>query len=200
MARDPEATRQRILDAAFDEFAAHGLAGARVDRIVNAAGVNKRMLYHYFGNKEALFLEVLRGALDEMGRVPARGADTYAEALAYWTRALAEDSFWFRLLQWQALETEPDSAGDEAVRREAWKPTIDRLRARQQSGEIDPDFDTEQLMLTGLGLVFFPAAFPQLTRIITGTDPSSPEFVERRVRFLDMLALALRPRGPEDDE
>ena len=57
--RDAEASRARILDAATAEFAAFGLAGARVDRIADVAGANKRMLYYYFGNKEALFLAVL---------------------------------------------------------------------------------------------------------------------------------------------
>ena len=60
--RDPDATRQAILRAATTEFAQHGLAGARVDRIAERAGVNKRMLYYYFGQKEGLFLAVLEGA------------------------------------------------------------------------------------------------------------------------------------------
>lgn len=53
--RDPEATRARILAAAKAEFAKKGLAGARIDNIALRAKANKRMLYHYFGNKEALF-------------------------------------------------------------------------------------------------------------------------------------------------
>lgn len=61
-ARDPERTRARILEAAKAEFAAHGLGGARVDRIAAAADANKRMLYYYFGNKDELFLAVLEGA------------------------------------------------------------------------------------------------------------------------------------------
>ncbi len=60
--RDPERTRSRILEAAKAEFAAHGLGGARVDRIAASAGANKRMLYHYFGNKDDLFLAVLEAA------------------------------------------------------------------------------------------------------------------------------------------
>jgi AcrR family transcriptional regulator len=55
MARDAEATRQRLLDAAADEFAARGIAGARVDRIAHAARSNKAQIYHYFGSKDALF-------------------------------------------------------------------------------------------------------------------------------------------------
>jgi AcrR family transcriptional regulator len=53
--RDPEATKARILAAAEREFAKLGLGGARVDRIAAQAKSNKRMLYHYFGNKDDLF-------------------------------------------------------------------------------------------------------------------------------------------------
>lgn len=57
--RDPGQSRARILQAARTEFAQHGLGGARVDRIASLAGINKRMLYHYFGNKDDLFCAVL---------------------------------------------------------------------------------------------------------------------------------------------
>jgi AcrR family transcriptional regulator len=55
MIRDAEATRQRLLDAAAEEFAARGIAGARVDRIAHLARSNKAQIYHYFGSKEGLF-------------------------------------------------------------------------------------------------------------------------------------------------
>jgi AcrR family transcriptional regulator len=58
----PDAARCSILAAATAEFAAKGLAGARVNAIALRAGVNKRMLYHYFGNKEAVWLAVLERA------------------------------------------------------------------------------------------------------------------------------------------
>jgi AcrR family transcriptional regulator len=61
-ARDPDATRKRILAAARNEFARHGLGGARVDRIAEQADTNKRMLYHYFGNKEDLYQHTLEDA------------------------------------------------------------------------------------------------------------------------------------------
>ena len=61
--RDPIATRQRILDAATKEFARLGLGGARVDAIAARAKANKRMIYHYFGNKSRLFLAVLELSL-----------------------------------------------------------------------------------------------------------------------------------------
>lgn len=60
--RDPDATRARILAAAKVEFARKGLGGARVDDIAARAKANKRMLYHYFGNKEELFRITLEDA------------------------------------------------------------------------------------------------------------------------------------------
>lgn len=57
--RDAEASRARILDQARAEFVRHGLNGARVDRIAEAADVNKNLIYHYFTSKDQLYLEVL---------------------------------------------------------------------------------------------------------------------------------------------
>jgi AcrR family transcriptional regulator len=58
-ARDPDRTRAAILAAATREFASEGFGSARVDAIAARAQTNKRMLYHYFGNKEDLYLAVL---------------------------------------------------------------------------------------------------------------------------------------------
>jgi TetR/AcrR family transcriptional regulator len=53
--RNPEASRARILEAARNEFVSYGLSGARVDRIAHDSGVNKNLIYHYFGSKDALW-------------------------------------------------------------------------------------------------------------------------------------------------
>jgi TetR/AcrR family transcriptional regulator len=64
--RDPAATRKKLLTAARREFAASGLAGARVDEIAARAGVNKQLVYHYFGDKDALYLAVLEWVYEEI--------------------------------------------------------------------------------------------------------------------------------------
>src|SRR3954454_12756263 len=64
--RDPVATRKKLLTAARREFASSGLAGARVDEIAARAGVNKQLLYHYFGDKDALYLAVLEWVYEEI--------------------------------------------------------------------------------------------------------------------------------------
>lgn len=67
---DTEPSRRRILDAALEEFAEHGLAGGRVDRIAERASVNKAMIYYHFNSKENLYREtiadVYRRALSEI--------------------------------------------------------------------------------------------------------------------------------------
>src|SRR5438105_1548657 len=64
--RDPVATRKKLLTAARREFASSGLAGARVDEIAARAGVNKQLVYHYFGDKDALYLAVLEWVYEEI--------------------------------------------------------------------------------------------------------------------------------------
>lgn len=65
-ARDADRSQKDILGAALDEFAEHGLGGARMDRIAERAAVNKRLIYYYFENKESLFLAVLERAYENI--------------------------------------------------------------------------------------------------------------------------------------
>jgi AcrR family transcriptional regulator len=60
--RDPERTRQEILDVALRQFARTGYSGARVDEIAAETRTTKRMIYYYFNNKEDLYIAVLERA------------------------------------------------------------------------------------------------------------------------------------------
>ncbi len=64
--RDADRSREAILAAARDEFAQAGLGGARVEAIAERAGVDKKLIYYYFANKDALFLAVLEGAYQDI--------------------------------------------------------------------------------------------------------------------------------------
>jgi TetR/AcrR family transcriptional regulator len=64
--RDPTLSRQLILSAAQDEFAAFGLNGARVDRIAQRVGASKNLIYHYFGSKDRLYLNALEAIYRQM--------------------------------------------------------------------------------------------------------------------------------------
>jgi len=77
--RNSERTKEAILAAARAEFCEHGLGGARVDAIAERAGANKRLLYHYFGNKEDLYRAVL---LDAYAEIRAGERELNLEALS----------------------------------------------------------------------------------------------------------------------
>src|SRR5579859_5771452 len=102
--RDPGRTRERILSAALKEFAAKGFAGARVDAIARRASINKRMLYHYFGDKEELFKAILRRKISERQAWADALSGEPEETLPFWFEAACNDADWVRLFQWEALQ------------------------------------------------------------------------------------------------
>ena len=88
-ARDADRSQTGILDAALAEFAALGLCGARVDRIAERAGVNKRLIYYYFGSKEDLFLAVLERAYESIRNEERRIEMTQVEPIEAIRRLIA---------------------------------------------------------------------------------------------------------------
>jgi AcrR family transcriptional regulator len=191
--RDPERTRARILAAAVQEFAAKGFAGARVARIARRARVNKRMLYHYFGNKDDLFREILGQKLGERMTWATAAPDDPAEWLAYWLDVACRDPDWLRLMQWEALEMGNAPITREEDRQRAAHWAVDEMRRRQASGLLDPTLDPAQTLLSMLALTTFPVAFPQIARLLTGLDPTDPRFRTQRTDVLRAFARSLRP-------
>src|SRR5881392_1822529 len=134
ISRNPERSRERILAAAFQEFAAQGFAGARVDNIASRAGINKRMLYHYFGDKESLFREVLRRKMAERQAWGAATPDEPSESLPYWFDLARHDKDWVRLLEWEALHFLEGRLIDEKRRQTAARQAVRRIVRRQALG------------------------------------------------------------------
>ena len=64
--QDPEGVRSNILTVALEEFAEHGLSGARMDDIAAKTRTSKRMIYYYFGDKEGLYRKALEEAYREV--------------------------------------------------------------------------------------------------------------------------------------
>lgn len=111
MARDAEATKERILAAATTEFAAHGYAGGRVERIASQAQSNVRMIYAYYGGKSGLFDATVVEALRRMAEnVPPRPDD-----LPGWAGDVFDHHQRFpdvlRLSMWAQLER-PEAAAE----------------------------------------------------------------------------------------
>ena len=101
------ATYQRILDAATEEFAQHGIAGARIERIVAAARTNKAQLYAYFGDKERLFDAIFLASLERITNVVPIDADDLADwAVRLYDEYLRHPDL-IRLATWTRMERRP---------------------------------------------------------------------------------------------
>ena len=184
--RNPDRTRRAILEAATVEFCAAGLAGARIDAIAVAAGVNKRMLYHYFGNKDALFAAVLAERLGAPSDAPA--STSLGERLTAAQRRVAEHPEQTRLLMWEALAHVGQDVAAAAARTAAWRDPVAANTAAQRAGRLRGDVDAAQLELALAALVLFPFAFPQLTQLITGRSPEEGTFLAAHSAFLTSAA------------
>jgi AcrR family transcriptional regulator len=118
MAWDTERTRRLLLDAATREFADHGLAGGRVDRIAEVAGVNKQRIYKYFGSKSELFDAVVANEMVRvMELIPITGTGKSA-VLDYAGRMFdhhSDDRTLARLLFWESLSDRPPTRSPERI-------------------------------------------------------------------------------------
>lgn len=101
------ATRDRIVEVATREFAEHGIAGARIERIVAAARTNKAQLYAYFGSKEGLFDAIFAGSLERIVNVvPIDATDLADRAVRLYDEYLRRPDL-IRLATWARLERRP---------------------------------------------------------------------------------------------
>jgi AcrR family transcriptional regulator len=178
VARDGSSTRASILTAAQAEFSAHGLAGARVDRIAAAAGCSKERLYASFGDKEQLYRRVMRDMLEEMRLATIVRSD--ADIEDYVGKAYdfhREHPHLLRMLLWEALEGTGGALLDEQARRDCYQ-----LSAGALAPYVDGDDATaKQLLLMLVGLTAWPHAVPALASIVTGGD-SDTQTGQRRLR------------------
>jgi AcrR family transcriptional regulator len=149
MPPDSTASKARLLEAAFEEFAQHGLAGARVDRIAEAAQANKRLIYVYYGNKEQLFDAVLTqrvGALFDA--VPFTTADLPGFAGALFDHLLASPQL-LRLGTWRQLER-----ADSPTAEITWgRDKIEAIAQAQKHGIITTDLEPADLLTLLLGVI-----------------------------------------------
>jgi AcrR family transcriptional regulator len=194
--RDPDRTRRRILDAALKEFSARGFAGARVGGIARRAKANKRMLYHYFDDKEGLFRAVLRHKISERrSRVEAQVPQTgQVSSMPLWFQQNCQDIDWVRLLAWESLQTTKATVLDETERRRVSRQAVARIQQKQAAGRLRRDVAAAHLQLAKVSLAMFPLALPQITRLIVGCAPHAAKFQREYARFLETISVGFRPQ------
>ena len=194
-ARNLARTRRRILRAALAEFSARGMAGARTETIARRARVNKRMLFYCFGSKRGLYAEVLRRKIASKAAAIASTPEDLGAALKYWAEIGAGDRDWIRMHEWEALGPSAGPAVALADRRKLFRSVRARLRRAQSKGALERGINLEQLFLSVIALSAFPAAFPQIARLVTGMAPTDPRFRRARAKFLDWLGARMASSG-----
>jgi TetR/AcrR family transcriptional regulator len=187
--RDPERTRERLVEAAVIEFGEHGYAGARISAIARRAGVNQQLISYYFDGKEGLFR-----ALQERWRSisgEANSADRpLAEVVTEFLKLNVEFRSWARVLVWGGL------TGDTPDDNPFFAGMVDDLRRRQAAGELAADLDPAYVMLLLFAAALAPTVVPQVARQLTGRSPDSPEFQEQYAAQLKLVIARLA--GPRE--
>ncbi|WP_328914109.1 MULTISPECIES: TetR/AcrR family transcriptional regulator [unclassified Streptomyces] len=148
--RNAAATKARLLQAATDEFATYGIAGARVDRIAAAAAANKNLIYMYFGSKEQLFEAVCETAIARLlEAVPLNASDLPGYAGALFDFNLAHPRL-IRLARWHSLERPGTVVLPAAV--EATAAKLSAIAEAQAAGTVDAGLPPHVLLSLLLSL------------------------------------------------
>lgn len=147
MREDGAQTRAKIRDAAHTEFAAHGLAGARVDRIAKAAGANVQRIYAYHSDKAGLFRACVLDAVTDLDRAVGKPADVVTLAGRMFDH-VGRDGHTLRILTWARLEMADElreiiaTSGADLLR---------HVRALTDAGRVDPRWAPEDVLAVLIG-------------------------------------------------
>lgn len=201
--RTPANTRMRLLKAARTEFSSRGLEGARVDEIARAAGVNKQLVYHHFGNKDELYRHVLEWVYSDI-RERERRLDLEAMEPKLAIRTFIEFSFDYltRHRDFVAILTDENiHKGRHLKNTEDLRPLHNPLISAlgnildrgHRNGEFRPGIDPEQLYISIAGLSFFYFSNIHTLSAIFDTRLSTPAAIkERRAHVVEFVMNAIR--------
>jgi len=205
----PEQSRAAILQAAVQEFAHEGVAGARTDAIARAAKVNKALLYYYFKDKEALYGAVLDqvfgGLIAHVGEVLSRDMPPREKIIAYAGAHfdyVASHPLYPRIVQGEMMGIGRGRMSHlEWVVKRYFRPLFGRIAEVLEAGQATGEFrrvDPLQFVPSMIAVIVFYFTNAPVMRLMTGKDPLSPERVAaRRAAVLDLISAALfeRPSG-----
>ena len=198
--RDAERSQREILQAAQQEFAQHGLGGARVDRIAEKAGANKRMLYYHVGNKEDLYLAVLEGAYEKI-RSEERELDLEHLDPPQAIERLIDFTwnYFIRNPEFLALLNTENLAKAKHLKRSTkvkmmHSPFVEMIRDVVQRGVASGDFrvavDPVQLYISIAALGFFYLSNSATLSVIFGRDLLGKDARDERLQHMVGLVLA----------
>jgi TetR/AcrR family transcriptional regulator len=206
--RDPEKRRRELLHAARQEFSERGLSGARVDDIVNRAGVNKQLMYYYFGDKETLYEKVLEQAYIDirsgegnlnLSAMPAREA--MEKFIVYNFEFVQKNRDFVSLLNDENLHQARHLENSEAIkeRHVTLKKIIgDVLKRGYEEGVFKRRVEPVDLYITISSLSYFYFSNIHTMSKIFNRDLSVADEIERRRGEIVAIVLTYLMNPPAD--
>lgn len=192
VSRKATSSKERILDAALDEFAERGLAGARVDSIASRAEINKAMIYYHFDSKEALYDHILKTRLeaavaDLSGEVKAKMKleDVLRTIAVYHAKALRANTKVSRILLHEL------AAGGERIKRilrdltgkeELRTVIVGLIDEGRQAGKYR-NVDTRQTIISFIGMSMMYLVLAPMVNQIWGIEDEA-EFIQQRIEAI----------------
>jgi TetR/AcrR family transcriptional regulator len=199
----PEESRAAILQAAAQEFAKLGIAGARTDAIAREARVNKALLYYYFKDKETLYGAVLDHAFTGMKSSVFRVLDSdlapREKILAYigaYFDFIASNQVYPKLMQREMMRArEGNSLHIDRLIKTYFRPIYQRVGALLHKGIAEGEFrkvDPAHFVPSMISMiVFYFSSAPVMQRIVRFNPLTPRRIAERRAAVLDFVSAAL---------
>jgi TetR/AcrR family transcriptional regulator len=199
----PAASRAAILRAAAEEFAEHGIAGARTEAIAREARVNKALLYYYFKDKETLYGAVLDNAFSGLKATVFRVLDSDLPArekiMTYagtYFDFIASNQVYPRLMQREMMRArEGHSPHIEKLVKNYFQPIYARVGELLRKGIAEGEFrkiDPAHFIPSMVAMIIFYFSSAPLMQKIVRFNPLTPERIaERRAAVLDFISAAL---------
>lgn len=200
-----EITKQKILKAAEAAFAEKGFYGARVDEITENAGVNKRMIYAYFGSKENLYITVLDNVYqrlatseEELLSEESDPIDAVKRLIRHDFEFLAGNASFVKMVMWENLNEAKYMKQSDAVpiKRTAMKFLRKKLNEGMEQGIFRADLDVEETILF-INLFCF-ACFSNIHTMshIMGVDFSGDNEIKKHCAYvMDVILKAITADG-----
>jgi TetR/AcrR family transcriptional regulator len=199
--RDARRTRARILNTAVKLFSAKGLLGASVDEIAARARINKRMIYHYFGNKQGLYLAVLDNVYRNIRNIRSISVDINSQStdVRDLLRGMIREYFTFlqqnpefvSLLNW---ENSRGAAGlkqiDLTGLTEPFMHALQQALSREQAGNaIRDDVDIKFLFISCLALCGYYFSNRHTLSVVFGINLEDPASMEHWLEHICDLVI-----------
>lgn len=207
--RNADRTKAKILEASTRLFAKNGYSGTSTNDVVTECGVNKRMLYHYFGDKSGLYRSVIlhqwmelknwfdkaaERYLEEHGSLPADTPTLLQEVARIACRYMAERQDFVRLMMWDGLE---GGVISNSIWKEVRGPLFVQveflLNQAKEEGLLPADLEPAQFVVSFLGVISFYYAYAPTLKEMIGRDPLEPQALrEREEHVVKLLRSVLR--------